>query len=56
MFQLCSRRNNSQIKVLTTVVIAAWHQGVVSFTMSLKNLVTSYSIETLPLHAGLCIN
>ena len=54
MFQGWSPRNNPQAKVLTTVPMTAWHKGVVSHTVSLGNQVTSYSIETLPLHAGLC--
>ena len=54
MYQGWSRRNNLQAKVLTSVPMAAWHQGVVFFTVSLENQVTFQSIETLPLHAGLC--
>ena len=46
--------NKPQAKVLTTVPIAAWHQEVVSFTVSLGSQTTSQSIEALPLHAGLC--
>ena len=46
MFQGWARRNNPQAKVLRTVKMAAWHQGVVSFTVSLGNQATSQSIET----------
>ena len=41
MFQGWSQRNNSQAKVLTTVLKAAWHQGVVPYTVSLGYQVTS---------------
>ena len=41
MFQGWSQRNNPQAKVLTTVPRAAWHQGVVSHTVSLGNQATS---------------
>ena len=41
MFLGWSRRNNPQDKVLTTVQRAAWHQGVVSHTVSLGNQATS---------------
>ena len=41
MFQGWSWRNNPQAKVLTTVPRAAWHQGVVSHTVSLGNQATS---------------
>ena len=54
MYQAWCRRNNPQAKVLTTMPRAAWHQGVVSHTVSLGNQATSWSIEALPLHAGLC--
>ena len=54
MFPGWSRSNNSQAKALTTVPKAAWHQGVVSSTVSPGNQVVSWSIKTLPLHAGLC--
>ena len=40
MFQGWSQRNNLQAKVLTTVTRAAWHQGVVSFNVSLGNQAT----------------
>ena len=54
MLQGWSPSNNPQAKVLTTVPRAAWHQGVVSSTVSPGNQVTSWSIRTLPLYAGLC--
>ena len=54
MFQGWSRRNNPQAKVLTTVPRAAWHQGLVSFTVYLGNQANPWSIEALPLHSGLC--
>ena len=41
MFQGWSRRNNPQAKVLSTVPRAAWHQGVVTHTVSLGNQATS---------------
>ena len=41
MFQGWTRRNNPQAKVLTTVPRAAWHQGVMSYTVSLGNQATS---------------
>ena len=41
MFQRWSQRNIPQAKVLTTMPRAAWHQGVVSFTVSLENQATS---------------
>ena len=54
MFQGWCRSSNPQAKVLTTVPRAAWHQGVVSPTVSPGNQVASWSTKTLPLHAGLC--
>ena len=54
MFQGWSRRNNPQAKVLTIMLSAAWHQGVVSYTASLGNQAASKSTEALPLYAGLC--
>ena len=54
MFQGWSRNNNPQAKVLTTMSRAAWHQGVVSSAVSPGNRVASWSIQTLPLHAGVC--
>ena len=39
---------------LTTVPRAAWHQGMVSSTVSPGNQVASWSIQTLPLNTGLC--
>ena len=54
MFQGWSRMNNPKAKVLTTAPMDAWHLGVMSFTVSLGNQVTSSSIETLLLHVGLC--
>ena len=54
MLQGWSRKNNPQVKVLTTVPRDPWHQAVVSYTVSLGNQVTSQSIETLPLHTELC--
>ena len=50
MFQGWSRINNRQAKVLTTVLRAAWHQGVVSPGKQ----VASWSTQTLPLHSELC--
>ena len=41
MFQGWFRRNIPQAKVLTTVPRAAWHQGVVSHTVSPGNQATS---------------
>ena len=54
IFRGWPRRNNPQAKVWTTVLRAAWRQGMVFHTVSLVNQVTSKSIETLLLHAGLC--
>ena len=39
---------------LSTVPRAAWHQGVVSYTVSLGDQAASQSTEVLPLYAGLC--
>ena len=54
MFQGCSQNNNPQAKVLTTVPRTAWYQGVVSFMTSPGNKVAFWSIQTFPLHLGLC--
>ena len=54
MFQGWFRSNKPQAKVLTTVPRAAWHRRVVSPTVSSGNQVASWSIQTLPLHAGHC--
>ena len=40
--------------VLITLPRDAWYYEVVFHTVSLENQVTSYDIETLFLHAGLC--
>ena len=41
MFQGWSQRSNPQAKVLTNVLRAACHQGVVPYMVSLGNQVTS---------------
>ena len=41
MFQGWSRRNNPEAKVLINVPRAPWHQGMVSYTVSLGNQATS---------------
>ena len=54
IFQEWSRSNNPQAKVLTTVLRAAWHLGLVTPAVFPGNQVTSCSTQNLPLHAGLC--
>ena len=40
--------------MLTTVLRAAWHLGLVTPAVFPGNQVTSCSTQNLPLHAGLC--
>ena len=54
IFQGWSRSNILQAKVLMTLLRAAWLHRVVSFMVSPGNPFASWSIQTLPLHAGLC--
>ena len=53
MYQGWSRRNNPQAKVLTTVPRTAWHQGVVSYTVSLGTRLPPRVLRPNPVCAAL---